>query len=578
MPWRQRHPGRYEYELEELVARGLEFVPDLAFARRSGLVGLRGSVVWRDEKVDMLVVLPQTFPYMRPEVYAPNLSRNRHQNPFGGRNLCLLDRSTAQWRPSDTVAWLITEQLPYLLDLLEEGGDALTEAESPQGEPISAFFQWRPGTSVFVPTEALALDSPIQSGVAQLRLESAEQTEDHFLLRAILDRISHRDGKGRVHALARADRTLAAHFTGSTIPARWARLTKPPAGPDAEAILAAASAVEASLGTPVWQSHLGFKIDVVGVVFQEEVTQGEHADAWLFAVRFEKPNAGPGSYVTHGQRLTEEDLLARIPALAGLRGKTAAVAGLGALGAPIVIELAKAQVGRLRVLDHDRVEVGTTVRWPIGLPAVGHDKVPFLSEHVGRNFPFTEVVPIPLRIGQAEPPTGRPEMELLDALLTGADLLIDATAEIGIQHLLSNLAGTRGMKQLYVWGTEGGFGGVVARVSPGETGCWMCLQYRFEDGSIPLPPLEATGTVQPRGCATRTFTGTGFDMLPLVAQAVRVAVQTLLHDEPDGYPENGHDVFVVSIRTEAGSLPAPRWESFQLDPHPSCSECKPTGG
>jgi molybdopterin/thiamine biosynthesis adenylyltransferase len=51
----------------------------------------------------------------------------------------------------------------------------------------------------------------------------------------------------------------------------------------------------------------------------------------------------------------ESGLGHRVPAVAALRNAKVAVIGLGAIGSPIAIELARNGVGKLHVLDHDVV-------------------------------------------------------------------------------------------------------------------------------------------------------------------------------------------------------------------------------
>jgi molybdopterin/thiamine biosynthesis adenylyltransferase len=250
--------------------------------------------------------------------------------------------------------------------------------------------------------------------------------------------------------------------------------------------------------------------------------------------------------------------------------KTAALVGLGSLGAPLALELGRAQLAELRILDHDLVEAGTTVRWPVGLPAVGSSKTAVIQATITNHFPRMSCQTFQHRIGAASSEdNGAPnDFDLLDRLVDAADLVIDATAEIGVQHLLADLARERSLPQVYVWGTEGAYGGAVVRCLPGETGCWLCLQLAIEDDSIPAPPFEPGGTTQPRGCGTRTFTGESFNLLPLVAQAARVATGTLLEALPPG-----EDAFVMSLRNGDRPAAAPRWSTYALTKHPRCPFC-----
>jgi molybdopterin/thiamine biosynthesis adenylyltransferase len=255
--------------------------------------------------------------------------------------------------------------------------------------------------------------------------------------------------------------------------------------------------------------------------------------------------------------------------------KTVALAGLGALGGTAAMEFARAQTGELRIFDHDYVEAGTIVRWPFGVHAVGHLKAQVLRDHIALDYPFTTVHPFTHLIGGVPAPEeeagANNESNLLTEFLRDADILVDATAENGVSYLLSALATEAGIPQVYVWATEGGWGGGVARVIPGKTGCWYCLQLRIEDGSIEPPPLAETGTVQPRGCAAPTWTGTSFDALPLVAQAMRTACFTLLAGRR---AEDPLDVFICAQKAESpDDLAAPIWTSYALEPHDRCPHC-----
>lgn len=118
-----------------------------------------------------------------------------------------------------------------------------------------------------------------------------------------------------------------------------------------------------------------------------------------------------------------------------------------------------------------------------------------------------------------------------------------------------------------MWATEGAGGGMVARVRPG-TGCWMCLQLHIADGTLPLPSAIPGATLQPRGCAHPTFTGTSFDLATVANPAVRVAVAQLLGRSPAE-----QDVSVCSLRAADDWAPAPIWETTRLAVHYRCGQC-----
>lgn len=566
--WPERYPDRLEYELEQFARRGLDFNLDEELLADQGRVVLHGSIDYQGDNVEIEVRYPDLYPFLRPEILAPGLILERHQNPYEG-NLCLLDRSTRAWKPSFDGSWLVAEKVPYLLALLEAGEEAMREVETPQGEPFSSYFPTGGGgVAAFVPEQMRALPADAKFGSGRIRTFGATGVR---LRGAIAELVEKRSSRKTKH-LARADETVLQRFPGMEISFRWARLEGLPAENTPAALLAAIDAARPGFGSPPRHRVADGTIAVSAAVFAEEVGQGHYEDSWLFAVQFEADNGQRGTYLIRGERLGRADLELRLPDYVRLGERRVALAGLGALGGPLALELARAGLGQLRGLDFDEVEVGNGVRWPAGITAVGAPKAAFLANYIHMEYPYTRFEPFPMLIGNsAIAPVAREESEVdqIEHFLANSDLLIEATAEIGVQQALSVIAGERGLAQLYISATEGARGGLVARVIPGAGGCWMCLQAGIDDGSIPLPGLEEPLTLQPQGCNSLTYTAAGFDLAPIVAQAARVAASTLA-EEPDN---DGSVAFVCELDTR---LAPPRWSTHPIPARPECAVCGDT--
>lgn len=572
LDWTSLNPDRFAYEVNEMEALGFHL--DEQERQSTGRVVFRGTIAWAGDDVELELVYPAAFPYFRPEVHAPGLHLARHQNPFE-HNLCLLDRSSRAWNTTDTGAWLVTERVPYLLELLEDD-ERMAVEEVPQGEPMSTYFGSEPGSAVFIPEAMLALPKDVPGGTAYIAVGQDEQLG--LRLRGCLSRVCTKGAKKKERQLAAIQGALVRRFPSRALALRWVRLAELPEDTRAPQRLLQAARAAPGFQEPAWTRHAeNGEMQVVGIVVEEEVRQGEQGDTWLFAVRVRDAAGGNEQvYTTQGQRFGETDLTERVPALTGMAGKTVALVGLGALGGPLSMELARAQLGELRILDFDTVDAGTIVRWPFGVNAVGHKKTTVIGGLSGQDYPYTKVRQYDHRIGAAAPPGPQPpktEMELLDEFLDGVDLLIDASAELGVQQFVASLADARGIPQAYVWATEGGWGGAVARVLPGMTGCWYCLQMQLDETpGIPVPPHDNTGRVQPRGCDNPTFTATSFDALPIVAQAMRVITGTLLHGRVAGADD---DVFICSQEpAPSGAIIAPSWSSHALTVQGGCPLCK----
>lgn len=275
------------------------------------------------------------------------------------------------------------------------------------------------------------------------------------------------------------------------------------------------------------------------------------------------------------ERVGRADMEERIPELRALRDKKVAVVGLGNLGAPSAIELAKAGVGELRIMDHDRVEGGTIVRWPFGLDAIGHGKADYLKNFLNNNFPYADIVSESHRIGMTgERADGKTESAIINDIFNGIDLIFDATAEYGVQHFLSDMCREIRVPYVCISTTFGIWGGRIYRIIPGKTeGCWVCLQMFREEFKDWVPNEDPKGKVHPKGCASPTFTGANFDSLQISSAGVRLAVATLCDGVTGGYPNFDWDVAVIDFRDSEGKAVAPRWRTFPLKKHAKCARC-----
>ena len=288
----------------------------------------------------------------------------------------------------------------------------------------------------------------------------------------------------------------------------------------------------------------------------------------------------PQAIFSRAGRAGPEDMLLRVPELQPLRLKTICVFGLGCIGAPSVLEFARAGVGKLKLLDGDFVDPSTVCRWPLGLSVAGLNKADVLAAVIKRDYPYTEVESYVHRLGNVTyapmSPTERTDTEILEEMLAGASLIYDATAEIGVHQLLSSLARERKVPYVSVAGTYGGWGGIVCRIRPANTkGCWYCYQKSCVEGSIPQPSSKELDDVQPPGCGDPTFTGASFDLVTIAMAGVRLAISTLCSETKGGYPTIDADVVAISMR-DAHGVPVPsEFKHYSIPRNAACVMCKP---
>lgn len=564
-PWWEEWPGRLEYELEALKDAGIPFErDDEAFNQGKLILELNPTV--DGNAVKLIAQFPDLYPYFRFEVFAPELALGHHQNPFL-KNLCLIGRETANWSPWDTLAEFIVERLPLVLKAgASEDATEVSEAEIHQGEPISDYYLYAPG--------AILVDSDWRVGRDQRRGRLDVGLE--VLQKRIVGAVKEVLGSGG-ESLAVAMPAIRGMFPRQ-VPGKWIRLGQPVQAREARDFAQELFRHYPDLEDGKWTDVGDKRVDIIGVVFPDETEYRKEGDGWVFLVRAKLlRNNIPvqrGLYLLRGARCGRTDLIRRVPELKDLCHKKVAILGLGCVGAPSAIEFARSGVGELRVVDGDFVDPATALRWPLGLLYAGMPKAEAVREYVALNYPYTRVQPYVRQLGTALE-RKKSDLELLDELLDGADLIYDATAELGVQHFLSDLAGRLKIPYVMAYATTGGWGGLIARIVPGLTGgCWSCLQRALRDGAIKPPPEKPEELIQPLGCASPTFTGSGFDISQVALAGVRMAISLLSRRAENGYPLFDWDVGMLSLREKGGHPVAPRWETYQLDQNPSCESCK----
>lgn len=526
LPWFEADPDRLQKELDSLTALGVKHHVDAA-SRRYGILQLDLTIEDSNPAFDLAgspeplvlqVILPDNYPYFRPEVFAPGLSMPRHQDPFG-KNLCLLQQPTANWEPQWTLVEYLQSQLPKVL---RKGNvqDPVTVAADPeeQAEPVSVYYSNSNLPVIF--DGSWADEIPVQDrdilllGKAHIGLP---EEVGYPMRMAVLDITTVSGDKA-----GELPDSFRKHFPRSIDGVILRLKEAPPTGKASEDLawlkkLAASAQIDISSKQQL-PSKDGVKlIGFIGLNFPEEVKPGVMGMGWVFLITFSVRDSYPvlgrkamqydRSVSNYGKplRAGKGDFQVRVPKLAGLKNKSIAVVGLGAIGAPATIEFARNQLGELRLLDFDIVEPGTTVRWSLGLASSGLLKTEALKTFIEENYPNTFVRAFNHKIGTVVPQINRKngqlsEVQLLDQLFDGVSLLFDASAEVGVNHYLSREARRRGVPYISIYATPGAWGGLVMRVNPDkDQGCWMCLQFAKDDGSIPVPVGDDKGELQTAG-------------------------------------------------------------------------------
>jgi adenylyltransferase/sulfurtransferase len=166
------------------------------------------------------------------------------------------------------------------------------------------------------------------------------------------------------------------------------------------------------------------------------------------------------------------------------------VLGAGGLGSAVVPALVAAGIGRVTVVDDDRVEITNLHRQTLHTPDdVGRTKVESATDAAAALSPETVVRPVPHRFDASN----------ADELLADADLVIDGTDDILTRYVTDDAAARAGIP--LVWGSAAKFSGQVG-VS------WEARGVSYRD-LFPEPPADAGLSCEIDGILPTVCTVTG---------------------------------------------------------------------
>jgi molybdopterin/thiamine biosynthesis adenylyltransferase len=212
--------------------------------------------------------------------------------------------------------------------------------------------------------------------------------------------------------------------------------------------------------------------------------------------------------------------------------------GAGGLGSPVALYLGSAGVGRITIVDHDRVDA-TNLQRQIAhnLARIGEFKAVSMLQAIAAINPDVKVIPV----------TERADAALLDQWVPEADLVLDCTDNFATRHAI-NRACVKHRKPL-VSGAAIRFDGQVAVYDPRspQSPCYACV---FPESDL----LEETR------CATM---GVFAPLVGIVGSVQAAEALKLLCDV--GKPLTGRLLMLDGRSME--------WNEMKLTRNPACEVC-----
>jgi molybdopterin/thiamine biosynthesis adenylyltransferase len=154
-----------------------------------------------------------------------------------------------------------------------------------------------------------------------------------------------------------------------------------------------------------------------------------------------------------------------------LRRAKILIAGAGGLGSPAAMYLTAAGVGKIRVVDHDSVELSNLNRQVLHWDEdIGRSKVESATEKLKKLNRAVEIEAIEETITEAN----------LSQLVADSDLIVDAMDNLPTRYLLNKAAVERNIP--FFHGAIYGFEGRAMTIIPGKTACLRCVYHGVVPG------------------------------------------------------------------------------------------------
>lgn len=302
----------------------------------------------------------------------------------------------------------------------------------------------------------------------------------------------------------------------------------------------------------------------------EEIDGGVPAwSAWLVNGDFAFPVRADAEPEAVAQLQLEPDWPAAL-----MSQLTVMLVGVGSIGSATAVSLARYGIGRLVLVDPDRLEYRNLVRHQAGSAGVGKFKVDAMVDELKRVSPQLEVQSVPASVTS--------DANIVRELMAGVDLVVGSTDGVEPRRVLSHIARRARKTLVLACVLENGALGEVLRLRPWPNrGCLSCQRRALsvEGAFDPEPDID-----RPYGAGTRheTMTAVGADLQLIGDLSAKVAVGSLL--EARGFPDQrlSGEHLLIALRPTAKWLPpydlvgmgATKWLSSS-PPIDDCPTCRP---
>ena len=257
-----------------------------------------------------------------------------------------------------------------------------------------------------------------------------------------------------------------------------------------------------------------------------------------------------------------------------LAGKKVLLVGCGSVGSTMAMELVRAGIGSIVLVDPDVLEAANICRHQAGLQHLGRRKADVVRDLLLSINPSANVEVHAVDVcGDME------TMELMSDIAAGCDVLLCTTDTDESRIFVNDLSISCGVPSIQAGLHERAASGIVQTVRPGGSACFMCHRERVlrgtrpEGGAYAYSEAEANVIVSP-GLSAQINTVSEIAVL----RALDILCGRDGGGNPDGNAAENSDLVLISMRPHTdgeNERLALRFSAthFTLEPSEKCPAC-----
>jgi molybdopterin/thiamine biosynthesis adenylyltransferase len=262
------------------------------------------------------------------------------------------------------------------------------------------------------------------------------------------------------------------------------------------------------------------------------------------------------------------------------------ILGQGSGGSQITLELVKSGIGKIDMMDHDRLEVGNLVRHAAFLKDIGRYKTKVMDEMIQGKNPEVEV-------RTWEEKVSWESIDVVREIIKQADIVICATDNQPSKLIVNRLCVEEKKPCIFAGAFRRAYGGQILFVKPNVTPCYQCFLMLLPEQT---QDQEISSHRQAEGLAytdrpVPIEPGLSTDIAPIGLMVVKLAIQELLKGTETTLRSLDEDLvaswYLWLNRREQGTqyeslrpleynidgMHVLRWYGVAFERHPGCPVC-----